>query len=173
MDFTKQAVCSEGGIMKKIILVGFLILILSKTVFADEYIIAHGENPQGKTYFAYTGLVSKKSAGWQDNGIEKGIFEVVLSDGNLDVRFVDASKNIKSARTQGGKVITLNKRNNEVTIFVVYPAETIEAYTFFIDNDGKKKFIMTQTKSGENALITQSSIFTGSCEFIHFDKFPE
>jgi hypothetical protein len=159
--------------MKKIALVGFFILILSKLVFADELIIAHGENPQGKTYFAYTGLVSKKNAGWHDNGIEKGIFEVVLSDENLDLRFIDASKNIKSARAQGGKVITLNKKNNEVTIFVVYPAETIEAYTFFVDNDGKKKFIMSQVKSGENALITQSSIFTGLCEFIHFDRFPE
>lgn len=73
-----------------------LVLLLSSAVFAGEYIIARGENPQGKSYFAYTGLVSKKGAGWQDNSIPNGIFEVVVSDGNLDVRYVDATKRIMS-----------------------------------------------------------------------------
>lgn len=69
--------------------------------------------------------------------------------------------------------MTLNKGKNEATIFVMYPAGTIEVYTLYVDNEGKQKFIMTVTKSGDNALITQSSIFTGLCSFIHFDKFPE
>ena len=159
--------------MKKIILVGFLILILSKTVFADEYIIAHGENPKGKSYFAYEKLVLKKDTGWQDANITNGIFEVVVVDGKLDMRFIDASKSIKSARSQGAEVVTLNKGKNEATIFVIYPAETIEVYTLYVDNEGQQKFIMTVIKSGDNALITQSSIYTGSCSFIHFDKFPE
>lgn len=149
------------------------ILLLSRLAFADEYIIAHGENPQGKSYFAYTGLVSKKDSGWQDGSITNGIFEVVVTDGKLDVRFIDASKSIKSARSQGAEVVTLNKGKNEATIFVVYPAETIEVYTLYIDSEGQKKFIMTVVKSGDNALITQSSIYTGLCSFIHFDKFPE
>jgi len=171
----RQLIVIYGGLdyMKKIILIGFLIFILSKSVLADEYVIAHGENPQGKTYFAYTGLVSNNNAGWQDNGIKNGIFEVVVSDGNLDVRFVDCSRSIKSVRSQGGKVTVLNKKNNEVTILVVYPVETIETYIFYIGNDGQKKFIMTQVKSGESALNTLASIFTGSCKFIDFDKFPE
>lgn len=162
--------------MKKITQVGLFVfvLILTKPAFADEYIIAHGENPKGKSYFAHEKLVlNKKDAGWQDGNITNGIFEIVVTDGKLDVRFIDASKSIKSARSQGAEVMTLNKGKNEATIFVVYPAETIEVYTLYVDSEGQKKFIMTVVKSGDNALITQSSIYTGSCSFIHFDKFPE
>lgn len=151
-----------------------LVLLWSGLAFAEEEIIAHGENPNGKSYFAYEKLVlHKKDAGWKDADMANGVFEVVVTDGELDVRFVDASKSIKSARSQGAKVMTLNKGKNEATIFVMYPAETIEVYTLYVDNEGKQKFIMTVTKSGDNALITQSSIYTGACSFIHFDKFPE
>lgn len=72
--------------MKKVILLGFLILSCTKPVFAEEYIIAHGENPTGKSYFAYEKLVvNKKDAGWQDANITNGIFEIVVTDGKLDV----------------------------------------------------------------------------------------
>lgn len=159
--------------MKKIILVGFFIIILSKLVFADEDIIAHGENPKGKTYFPYIGLLSKGDSGWKDNNITNGIFEVAVSNGNLDVRYVDASKRIMSSRADGGQVSILNKEDNEVSVLVYYPKNAIEVYTFYIDKDGKKAFILTQARGGENVPITQSSIYTGSCSFIYFDKFPE
>lgn len=162
--------------MKYFSFVGWLalVLLIAKSAFAGEQIIAHGENPKGKSYFAYTGLVLKeKNAGWQDNALSGGIFEVVLNNGVLDVRFVDASKSIKSVLAQEGKVTTLNKSKDGATILLIYPAETIEVYTFYKDHEGQNKFIMTQTKSGPNALITQASIFAGSCQFVEFDKFPE
>ena len=171
----RQKTKKWGADMKRFSFIGLLALslLVAKPAFADERIIAHGENPQGKSFFAYTGLVSKKDAGWQNASMDKGIFEMVLNEGVLDVRFVDASKSIKSVRAQGGNVTTLNKGEKEATILVAYPAETIETYTFYTDNEGQNKFIMTQVKSGPNALITQSSIFTGACQFVEFDKFPD
>lgn len=159
--------------MKKIISIGFLILSLSQLAFAGEEIIAHGENPQGKCYFPYSGLVTKKAAGWQDDSITNGVFEVAVSDGKLDVRYIDAAKRVMSSRADGGQVTVLNKGENEVSVLVYYPKNAIEVYTFYIDKEGKKKFILTQSRGGENVLITKSAILTGSCDFIYFDKFPE
>lgn len=160
--------------MKINLFVLIFVFSLSGVVFAEEEIIAHGENPNGKSYFAYEKLVlNKKDAGWKDANIPNGIFEVVVTDGKLDVRFIDATKSIKSARSQGAEVMTLSKGKNEATIVVMYPAETIEVYTLYVDSEGQQKFIMTVTKSGDNALITQSSIYTGSCSFIHFEKLSE
>lgn len=149
------------------------VLLLSCTVFAKEEIIAHGESPQGKSYFAYTRLVSKKDSGWQDNGIKKGIFEVVMEEGSLDIRYVDAAKRSMSSRADGGQVTLLNKAENEVAVLVYYPGNGIEVYTFYIDKDGKKRFTLTQARGGANVPATQSSIFTGSCDYIYFDRFPE
>lgn len=163
--------------MKKIILIGLFIfsflLVLSKSAFADEYIIAHGENPQGKAYFPYMGLVTKNDSGWQNDGIKNGVFEVAVSNGNLDIRFVDAAKRIKSSLADGGQVTILNKGKNEISVLVYYPKTSIEVYIFYIDRDGNKKFILTQIRGGENTMVTKSSILTGSCDFIYFDKFPE
>lgn len=161
--------------MKNIIYAGLFIfgLILTKPVFADEYIIAHGENPQGKAYFPYVGLVSKKDSGWHNDGIKNGVFEVVVSNGNLDIRYVDAAKRIKSSLADGGQVTILNKGENEISVLVYYPKTSIEIYTFYIDTDGNKKFTLTQMRGGENTMVTKASILTGSCNFIYFDKFPE
>jgi hypothetical protein len=142
-------------------------------VSADEYIIAHGESPQGKSYFAYTGLVSENGSGWLDNGISNGVFEVAVSNGDLDIRYVDAAKRIKSSLADGGKVTVLNRGENEISVLVHYPKNGIEVYSFYVDKEGKNKFILTQVRAGENVPIAQSSIFVGSCDFIYFDKFPE
>lgn len=150
-----------------------LVLLLSSMAFANEEIIAYGENPQGKSYFAYTGLVSKKDSGWQYNGIKNGVFEVAVSNGSLDIRYVDSAKRIKSSLADGGQVTILNRGESEISVLVHYPKNGIEVYSFYVDKEGKNKFILTQTRAGENVPIAQSSIYVGSCEFIHFDKFPE
>jgi len=155
------------------ILVGFFILIFSNLVFAEEYIIAHGENPQGKAYFPYMGLVQKNDSGWQNDSIKNGVFEVAIGNGKLDIRFVDAAKRIKSSLADGGQVTILNKGENEISVLVHYPNTSIEVYTLYIDRDGNKRFILTQMRGGKNTMLTKASILTGSCDFIYFDKFSE
>ena len=161
--------------MKNITYAGLFIfvLILTKPVFADEDIIAHFKSPQGKSYYAYTGLVSKKDAGWKDESIKEGITEIIVNNGNLDVRYVDATKRIMSASEDGGQVKIFGKGINTVSILVYYPRHTIEVYNFYTDNDGNIKYIFTQTRSGEDLPIIKSSIYVGSCDFVYFDKFPE
>ncbi len=160
--------------MKKVMLILCLMVLSYANSFAYEEVIAQLENPQGKSYFAYNKLESKgKDPGWQDGGSNDVIIEIFINDGNLDVRLADPTNKRKSALAQGGKVIKFDASNDEATILVVYPTETLEIYTLYNDKEGNKKFIMTQVKSGKDALFTQSSIFTGSCKFIYFDKFPE
>jgi len=157
-------------------LLGFLglTLISSKLALADESVIARFENPKGNAYYAHTGIVfKKKDAGWQNSQINNGLFEVVLNDGSLDVRYVDASQTIRSVLEQGGMVRTFNKGEDGVTIVVIHPEEAIEVYAFYKDHEGRNNFIMTISKSGPNALITQSTIYAGPCQFVEFDKFPE
>jgi len=159
--------------MKKIILLGFFILILSKPVFADEWIIARFKSPQGKAYYANIGLMSKKDAGWKNDGIKEGIVEIVVNNGKLDVRYVDTTKRIVSASEDGGEVKIFGRAINAVSILVYYPRHTIEVYNFYKDEDGNTKYIFTQTRSGELLPVIKSSIYVGSCDFIYFDKFPE
>jgi len=160
--------------MKKVFgLVAVLVMLVSVSAFAQEERIAKGKSPEGKTFFLYKGLVQKQDSGWQENGIGNGLFEVVINEGLLDVRFVDAAERIVSSRADGGVVQILNKGENEVSVLVYYPGNAIEVYTFYTDNDGKNKFTLTQVRGGPSVLLPQSSIFSGDCDYIDFDKFPE
>jgi hypothetical protein len=161
--------------MKNITYAGLVIfaLLLTKPVLAEESVIAHFKSPQGKTYYANTGLVSKKDAGWKNDGIEGGITEIVVNNGKLDVRYVDATKRIMSAREDGGEVKIFGRGINAVSIWVYYPRHTIEVYNFYKDEDGQTKYIYTSTRSGEDLPIIKSSVYVGSCDFVYFDKFSE
>ncbi len=159
--------------MKKILLVGIFILSLSKLTFADEYVIARFKSPQGKAFYANTGHISKKDAGWKNDGIEGGATEIVVNNGKLDVRYIDATKRTISASEDGGDVKIFGKGINAASILVYYPRHTIEVYSFYKDEAGDTKYIFTQTRSGEDLPIIKSSIYAGSCDYINFDKFPE
>jgi len=161
--------------MKNITYAGLFIfaLLLVKSVFAEESVIAQFKSPQGKTYYANAGLVSKKDAGWKNDGIEGGTTEIVVNNGKLDVRYVDATKRIVSGSEDGGEVKIFGRGINTVSIWVYYPRHTIEVYNFYKDEDGQIKYIYTSTRSGEDLPIIKSSVYVGSCDFVSFDKFPE
>lgn len=144
-------------------------IFIPTLVFGQETKIAHCENPQGKSYFPYLGLVQEKDAGWDENGISNGIFELIATDEKLDVRYVDSANRIMSSVGDGGEVIILNRGSKEFSILVYYPQNAIETYTLYLDNNNKNQFMMTQVKGGDNAPITQASIYTGKCDFIEFD----
>ncbi len=159
--------------MKKNLCALMLVLLLSTVAFANEETIAHCENPQGKGYYPYTGVVSKDNSGWQDDSIKDGVFEFSANNGQLDVRYIDTAKRIRSACADGGQIVLLNKGYNEISVLAYYPGQTVEVYTLYIDKEGYNKFILTTVRGGADALVTKSSIMTGTCNYIYFDKFPE
>ena len=147
------------------------VIFLCNLSFADEVLVAHCQNPKGKAYFPYKGLMLKeRDSGWQNDEIRNAVVELVRDkEGGLDIRYVDASRRIKSSRADGGQISILNKGEKEFAVSVYYPGSGIEVYTFFSDRDGKNNFILTQVRGGDGVLITKSSILVGSCDSIAFN----
>lgn len=147
-----------------------LLALLCSSVQAAD--IASCSNPRGQGYFPEIGIVSEKDSGWSEDYITGGITKLVrLDDGKYDILFVDARKDIISARGDGGHVMVLNQAENVVSILVVYPGKTAEIYTFLSTTSGKLEYIHTLSRAGDGVPITKASVMRGDCDYINFDAF--
>lgn len=142
-------------------------LLASASALADD--IASCSNPVGKGYFPEIGLVSKDDSGWSDEKITGGITKVTkLSENEYDILFVDASKEIISARQDGGRVFLLNRGDNVFSLLVVYPGATAEVYTFVRTASGVLEYLHALSRAGDGVLITKASVMRGECSYINF-----
>jgi len=147
----------------------FYIVFLGITEFTFGQTIANCNNPEGWTYYHFTGIVAKKDSGFTKDKITGGVVTFQkLEDGKYDILTVDALKKITSIKQDGGNVILLRKGTIDATFLVYFPNSTIEIYTIWIDKNGVGKYDWLQSKGGDDALLHKSILFVGDCENINF-----
>jgi hypothetical protein len=148
----------------------FLLFFSVANSFAYSQTIADCTNPDGYAYFHYSGVVSKKDAGFQKDKITGGITSIVkLPNGKFDILIVDTRKTIISMTNDGGSVMLLRRGKKDATFLHIYPGKVAELYTLWMDTEGRAKFDLVQSKGGDNMLIHKSSVMVGSCDSINFD----
>lgn len=146
-----------------IFLATFCSLSLSQT-------IADCSNPEGYAYYHYSGIVTKKDAGFQKDKISGGMTSIVkLPNGKYDILIVDIRKTILSMVNDGGNVVLLRKGNKDATFLHFHPGMVTELYTLWIDSEGKAKFDLIQSKGGDAMPIHKSSVIVGNCNSINFE----
>lgn len=151
----------------KTALFGLLLCIAS---YSHGVELATCRAPAGKSYYHYSGLASKKSAGWTDDKISNAVFTLTqASDGSFDVLFVDFAGKPGSSAQDGALVRLLHRGESSVSLLVFYPSNSTEIYTFFLERDGVSKFTMMQSRSGDAVLFPKNSLLVGLCEPIRFD----
>jgi hypothetical protein len=151
-----------------------LLILLLFTINSSAYAvdIASCSGLKGKAYFPELGLVGKKDAGWADDKIPGGITKLTKDkDGQYDIVFVDARKQIISATEAGGRVFLLNSGEKVFSILVVYPGTTAEIYTFLENKSGIKEYLYIVNKAGKGVLVTKSSLMRGDVSILIFLRF--
>lgn len=146
-----------------------LIAILgSAPVHAEDLAVCGSVS--GKAYYAEKGVVSKENRGWNDDAISGGKTTLVkLGEDQYDILFLDSTGSIKSVVQQSGTVLKLRQGVSDFTFLVYYPGDTIEIYTFLVDNAGIQQVILMQSKGGDSTYFHKSAVFVGECNFIKFD----
>lgn len=142
---------------------------LAASTAAQATDIASCSDPEGHAYFPEIGIVGKKDSGWSVDKITGGITKLVkLSEGEFDILFVDATKDIISAKGDGATIIPLNRGESVFSVLVVYPGKTAEIYTFLQDTSGKLEFLQTTSRAGDGVPITKAGVMRGTCSYINF-----
>jgi len=137
---------------------------------ANGQTIANCSNPEGWTYYHFTGIVSKKDSGFTKDKITGGMITIEkLPNGKYDILSVDARKKVTSMKQDGGDVVLLRKGISDATFLLYFPNSTIEIYTIWIDKNGVGKYDWLQSKGGDEVILQKSVLFVGNCENINLD----
>lgn len=148
------------------IVITFLISLFSTTILAKT--IASCQSPEGHSYYPFNDRTLEKDAGWDKDAISGGITQLEIdAEGNYDIQFVDASKQIISANKNGANIVAIAKGENKFAVSTIYLGYLTETYAFFKEKSGELSFTMTQTKI--NTPLPKATVMKGTCNFINFD----
>ena len=140
--------------------------------FSYSEILATCEKPSGHAYFAYAGMNDKKISGWDKDKISNGLTQLEYNNGKFDIQFVDATKQIISARdTDGADVFPFAYTDEMIGVNVVYMGRAIETYSFIKEKSGKLVYTYTATKV--NAMVPKATVMVGTCSLINVEAFTK
>ena len=148
--------------MKNLLLI--VIGMFASNAYANTQ-IASCSSPQGYSFYAAYGLVTKDKAGWQKDGISSGITTLSINNENYDILYTDSSdRGIMSATAEGATIVLTRNTSSTIQVIALYPTSTTEIYTFWKTIDGKYQFSQIQNKIDP---IPKSSVYVGNCSFIN------
>jgi hypothetical protein len=140
----------------------------SAVVKGAERIIALCGPQSGQSFYPEVGMVSGKDAGWTADKISVGVTALVENEvGELDLKFIDATKRVYSTVEDGGSVTLFRQGPGEVTVLAGYPGSTIEIYQFLRTSSGFQ-MLQLQSKGGEGPLY-KASLLVAACSQVDFD----
>ena len=150
----------------------FALTILSGTASGQE--LATCKEPTGYAFFPQRGLVSAKDAGWEKDAISSGLFTLrKIGTTDYDILYVDATQQVRSAKSEGGVIKLLRSGKNEMTFILFYPGSTIEIYTYLRDSAGSNKLSILTSKGGDGLIQYKQSAMVANCSSITFVTSPK
>jgi hypothetical protein len=148
--------------MKNLLLI--VIGMFASNAYANTQ-IASCSSPQGYSFYAAYGLVTKDKAGWQKDGISSGITTLSINNENYDILYTDSSdRGIMSATAEGATIVLTRNTSSTIQVIALYPTSTTEIYTFWKTIDGKYQFSQIQNKIDP---VPKSSVYVGNCSFVN------
>jgi hypothetical protein len=152
--------------VRQMVLLVCLVAFSASAVAQD---IANCRSPKGKAFYFNMGIVPKSKAGWDDDGITGGVFTLTRQGDDFDILYLDTTKKLVSSKSSGAVIQPLRIGENNFTLMVYYPNDTIEIYTFAKDLSGLNSLHLMQSKGG-SALIHKSAILIAKCDYIRFNS---
>lgn len=149
------------------LIISAMLAAAAGTASAQE--VANCREPKGHVFFHFSGMVPKANAGWGEDKISGGAFTLTRSGNTLDILFVDARSKPISSTQDGAKVVLLRHSLTSASVLVHYPnGPTTEMYSFFREKDGRHRFSLLASKTGDDALAPKSALMVGDCGAINF-----
>ncbi len=147
-----------------------IVLILSFPILGFSETLATCTPEIGHAYYANMGIVDTSNSGWKVLPSNGTISLSKLSEGNFDILFIDATKQIRSSTEEGANVKLLRSAKDEMA-FIVSNSENmgITIYDFMRDKQGQNIITITTNWGGDSAPFYKSSVESGKCSFINFN----
>ena len=146
------------------------ILILSFPILGHCETFATCSPKMGHAYYANMGIVDAANSDWKILPANGTVSLSRQSNGDFDILFTDATKQIHSSSEEGAIVKLLRNSSNEMVFLVSDLDNTaVEVYDFIHDNRGKDIITIITNEGGSNKPFYKSSVEYGECSFINFN----
>lgn len=115
---------------------------------------------KGYAYYLPSALVPDKDAGWTEDAISGGSFQLIRSGDNYDIVFTDATGRTLSTKGDGGEILGMENGKGDLIVTVLYP-HVIETYAFWFSSSGPLIATFSQVK--HETPIAKHAVFKASC----------
>jgi hypothetical protein len=146
----------ETQTMKNVLSFSALVLAFAFSASAHGEIVAVCGPSKGYAFYVSGPLVPEKEAGWTEDGISKGSFQIIRSGDDYDVIFTDASGGTLSAKGDGAKVVGFYSTEGDLVVTLFY-ALTIETYVVWFRTPSP------YSQAKHSAPIAKHAVFKMQC----------
>lgn len=116
---------------------------------------------KGHGYYLPGAIVSGSNAGWQEDAISKGSFQLIRSGPEYDIIFTDATGGTLSAKGDGGEIVGYENESGSIVVTIFYPL-SVETYVFWFGAAGP--LIATFSQAKHAAPIAKHALFQARCQ---------
>jgi len=135
-------------------------LLCVPTILQAEILAVCGAS-EGHAFYIPGPLVPEKEAGWLEDKISGGTFQLIRSGDDYDIIFTDATGGTLSAKGDGGEIIAFKSSRGDLIVTILYPL-AIETYAFWFSSSGPLIATFSQVK--HSTPIAKHAVFKADCQ---------
>lgn len=136
--------------------------LIAPTVASQSAIITKCGSSKGYAYYFGGQAVPPGKAGWQEDGISGGEFQLIQDGKALDIVFTDP-RGTKSRKGQGFQVFSVPQREPGFMLVVaIHSRGVVEHYLYQLDTLGNGSVVWGSLKGG-GWPIQKSAIYKATC----------
>lgn len=135
-------------------------LLVVPTIVQAEILAVCGVS-NGHAFYLPGPLVPEKEAGWTEDAISGGSFQLIRSGADYDIISTDATGRTLSARGDGGEIVAFKSSRGDLIVTILYPL-AIETYAFWFGSSGPMIATFSQVK--HSTPITKHAVFKSNCQ---------
>lgn len=143
------------------ICLAFALAVVAFTANAE--IVATCGASEGRSYYIPGGLVTAKDAGWADEKISKGSFQLLRSGDEYDIVFTDSTGGTLSSKGDGATTTGFYDQAGNLVVIVMYPESLIETWVFWLSV--KTERVATYSQARHHAPIRKHSLLRATCDW--------
>lgn len=110
-----------------------LLLMISGGNAAADVVATCGES-KGHAYYLQGPIVPASKAGWTEDGVSGGSFQLIRSGDDWDIVFTDVSGGTVSSKGDGGTTAGEVTADGDIVVFISYPKGVFETWVFWLSN---------------------------------------
>jgi len=137
----------------------FALFALIVSLLANAEILALCGASEGYAYYVPKLFVPEEEAGWTEDAISSGSFQLIRAGDDFDIIYTDTTGWTQSSKADGAKIIGQVTEDGDIVVQLIY-WNVIEVYVFWLS---LKKPVATFSSTKFDTLMQKQAVMVAKC----------